>query len=91
MEPASKCLAVLKLVPVERPVYHLNFLLQIASGVLNSLIIVFFWMAVYRGNSVSSPGGYTPPEMITFLLLTTAENNETIQTVADGSFPGLLV
>lgn len=78
MEPASKCLAGLKLVLVERLVYRLNFFLQIASGVLNSLIIVFLWMAVYRGNTVSSPGGSTPPEMIIFLL-------------GGGTLPGLLV
>lgn len=97
---ALKCLAVLKLVLVERLVYRLNFFLQIASGILSSLIVVFLWMAVYRGNSVSSLGGYSMPEMITYLLggglintfiLTTVENNETSQTIADGSLSGLLV
>ncbi len=100
MGSAHKCLAVLKLVLVERLVYRLNFFLQVASGVLTSLIIVFLWMAVYRGNSVSSLGDYTLSEMITYLLggglintfiLTTAENNETSQTIADGTLSGLLV
>jgi viologen exporter family transport system permease protein len=96
----AKCLAVLKLVLVERLLYRLNFFLQVLSGGLTSLIIVFLWMAVYRGNSVASLGGYTLPEMITYLLggglintfiLTTAENNETSQTIADGTLSGLLV
>lgn len=100
MGSAAKCLAVLKLVLIERLVYRLIFFLQVLSGVLTSLIIIFLRMAVYRGNSVSSLGGYTMPEMITYLLggglintfiLTTAENNETSQTIADGTLSGLLV
>ncbi len=100
MGSAAKCLTVLKLVLIERLAYRLNFFLQVLSGVLTSLIILFLWMAVYRGNSVASLGGYTLPEMITYLLggglintfiLTTAENNETSQSIADGTLSGLLV
>jgi len=29
-------------------VYRVNFLLEILSGILSSLIIVFLWMAIYR-------------------------------------------
>ena len=100
MGSASKCLSVLKLVLIERLAYRLNFFLQVVSGILTSLIIVFLWMAVYRGNSVTTLGGYTMPEMVTYLLggglintfiLTTAENNETSQSIADGTLSGLLV
>lgn len=48
----------LKLVWIERMVYRVNLFLEIVSGILSSLNIVFFWMAVYRYSGKEVIGGY---------------------------------
>jgi ABC-2 type transport system permease protein len=74
--------------------------MEIASGVLSSLILVFLWMAVYRSAGREVLGGYSLGEMVTYLvggglinsfILTTAENPETSQGIQDGSLSNLLV
>jgi ABC-type uncharacterized transport system permease subunit len=40
--------SVFRLVWIERMVYRVNFFLEILSGILSSLIVVFLWMAIYR-------------------------------------------
>jgi len=91
---------VFKLVWIERMVYRVNFLLEILSGILSSLIIVFLWMAIYRSAAKGVIGGYTLGEMVTYLLgaglinsfiLTTAENPETSQSIQDGTLSTLLI
>jgi len=44
----AKFLSIFKLVWIERMVYRVNFFLEILSGILSSLIIIFLWMAIYR-------------------------------------------
>ena len=99
MKTFAKCVAVLRLVFIERLTYRVNFFLQILSGILSSLIIVFLWLAVYWNAGQEAIGGYTTAEMVTYLLggglintfvLTTAENPETSQSIQDGTLSALL-
>jgi ABC-2 type transport system permease protein len=85
---------------LERLAYRVNFFMEILSGVMSSLILVFLWMAVYRCAGREVVGGYSIQEMVTYLLggglinsfiLTTAENAETSQSIQDGSLSSLLV
>ena len=92
--------SVFKLVWIERLVYRVNFFLEIVSGILSSLIVVFLWMAIYRYSGKDVIGGYSLAEMVTYLLgaglinsfiLTTAENPETSQSIQDGTLSTLLI
>jgi ABC-2 type transport system permease protein len=80
--------------------YRLNFFLEVLSGILSSLIVVFLWIAIYRSSGKSLIGGYSIEEMVTYLLggglinsfiLTTAENPETSQSIQDGTLSSLLI
>ena len=91
---------VFKLVWIERMAYRVNFLLEILSGIVSSLIIVFLWLAIYRSSSRGIIGGYSIEEMVTYLIgaglintfiLTTAENPETSQSIHEGTLSNLLV
>ena len=91
---------VFKLTWVERLVYRVNFILEILSGLLYSLIVVFLWLAIYRSAARDFIGGYSVDDMVTYLLgaglinsfiLTTAENPETSQSIQDGTLSNLLV
>ena len=73
--------------------YWVNFFMQILSGILSSLIVIFLWIAIYRSAGGKVIGGYTLAEMITYFMggglintfvLTTAENPETSQNIQDG-------
>lgn len=83
---------VFRLVWIERMAYRINFLMEIISGILSSLIVVFLWITIYRGSGREVIGGYSIQEMVTYLLggglinsfiLTTAENPEATQTIQD--------
>ena len=89
-----------KLVWIERIVYRVNFCLEIFSGIVSSVIVVFLWLAIYRSADHQIIGGYTLAEMVTYILggglvnsfvLTTAENPETTQSIQDGSLSAMLV
>ena len=91
---------VLKLVWIERMAYRVNFLLEVVSGIVSSLVIVFLWLAIYRSAGRELIGGYTVAEMVTYLLgsglistfiLNTAENPETSQSIQNGTLSGMLV
>jgi len=91
---------VFKLVWIERMAYRVNFLLEILSGIVSSLIIVFLWLAVYKSSGRLHMGGYSIQEMVTYLLggglintfiLTTAENPETSQSIQEGTLSNLLI
>ena len=91
---------VLKLVWIERMAYRVNFLLEVVSGIASSLIVVFLWLAIYRGAGRELIGGYTAAEMVTYLLgcglintfiLNTAENPETSQSIQEGTLSGMLI
>jgi len=80
--------------------YRVNLLMEIASGILSSLIVIFLWMAIYRSAGREAIGGYSIREMVTYLLgaglinsfiLTTAENPETSQNIQDGALSYLLI
>lgn len=105
--PLNATLAVLsrygfafRLVFMERMAYRVNFFLEVLSGIFASLIVVFLWLAVYRSSGASELGGYSLPQMVTYLLggglintfiLTTADNPETSQSILEGDLSGLLV
>lgn len=91
---------VFKLVWIERMVYWINFLMEILSGILSSLIVIFLWIAIYRTAGREAIGGYSIREMVTYLLgrglinsfiLTTAENPEASQSIQDGTLSNLLI
>ena len=91
---------VFKLTWLERLAYRVNFFMEILSGVMSSLILIFLWMAIYRSAGRGEIGGYSLEEMVTYLLgggvinsfiLTTAENPETSQSIQNGSLSNLLV
>jgi ABC-2 type transport system permease protein len=80
--------------------YRVNFLMEILSGILSSLIVIFLWIAIYRSAAQEVIGGYSLREMVTYLLggglinsfiLTTAENPETSQNIQDGTLSSLLI
>lgn len=96
----SKFWIIFKLVWIERMAYRVNFFLEILSGIVSSLIVVFLWLAVYKSSEHRLIGGYSVSEMVTYILggglintfiLTTAENPETSQTIQDGSLSGMLI
>jgi ABC-2 type transport system permease protein len=96
----SKLWTVFKLVWIDRMAYRVNFCLDILSGIVSSLIVVFLWLAIYKSSGRNLIGGYSLPEMVTYILggglintfiLTTAENHETSQTIQDGSLSGMLI
>jgi ABC-2 type transport system permease protein len=81
-------------------VYRVNFYMEIVSGILSSLIVIFLWIAIYRSAGREVISGYSLKEMITYLLggglinsfiLTTAENPETSQNIQDGTLSNLLI
>jgi ABC-2 type transport system permease protein len=74
--------------------------MEILSGILSALIVVFLWMAIYRTAAREVIGGYSVKEMVTYLLggglinsfiLTTAENPETSQSIQDGTLSTYLI
>jgi len=80
-------------------IYRVNFCLEILSGILSSLIVVFLWLAVYRSSTRGVIGGYSVAEMVTYLLggglissfvLTMAWNAEASQSIRDGSLSNML-
>jgi ABC-2 type transport system permease protein len=96
----SKLWIVFKIVWIERMAYRVNFCLDILSGIVSSLIVVFLWLAIYKSSGRNVIGSYSLPEMVTYILggglintfiLTTAENPETSQTIQDGSLSGMLI
>ncbi len=96
----SKLWVVFKLVWIDRMAYRVNFCLEILSGIVASLIVVFLWLAIYNSSGRNFIGGYSLPEMVTYILggglintfiLTTAENPETSQTIQDGSLSAMLI
>jgi viologen exporter family transport system permease protein len=91
---------VYKLVWIERMTYRVNFIMEILSGILSSLIVIFLWIAIYRSAGKETIGGYSLREMVTYLLggglinsfiLTTAENPETSQNIQDGTLSSYLI
>ena len=41
---------VFKLVWIDRMAYRVNFCLEILSGIVSSLIVVFLWLAIYKSS-----------------------------------------
>jgi ABC-2 type transport system permease protein len=74
--------------------------MEILSGILSSLIVIFLWIAIYRTAGKEVMGEYSIGEMVTYLLggglintfiLTTAENPETSQNIQDGTLSTYLI
>lgn len=93
-------LYLFKVAWMERMVYRVNFFLEVLSGIFSTLIVITLWMAIYRYSDRDVMGGYSLPEMVTYLLgaglinsfiLTTAENPETSQSIQDGSLSSYLI
>lgn len=96
----EKAVEVFRLVWMERLAYRVNFFLEIASGILSSLIVVFLWLAAYRSRGGQAIGGYSVSEMVTYLLgaglinsfvQTAAESQETSQSIQDGTLSNILL
>jgi ABC-2 type transport system permease protein len=80
--------------------YRLNFFMEVMSGILSSLIVIFLWIAIYKSAGHAVIGGYSIKEMVTYLLggglinsfiLTTAENPETSQSIQEGTLSSMLI
>jgi len=100
MSSIAKFWCVFRLVWIERMVYRINFVMEIVSIILSSLIVVFVWLAIYQSSGRGVLGGYSIQEMVTYILgggvinsfiLTTAENPETSQSIQDGTLSTLLI
>ncbi len=96
----AKFAAVVRIAWMERLAYRTNFFLEVSSGILSAVVVVLLWMAVYRSSPGTRIGGYSLPEMVTYLLgaglagsfiLTTAANHETSESIRDGRLSLLLV
>lgn len=59
-------------------IYRLNFVLWRARMVLSLLIIYFLWQAVFENRSTLF--GYTQPQMLTYILLSTLVSNFVLTT-----------
>jgi ABC-2 type transport system permease protein len=90
---------ILRWVLIERLAYRVNFLLEVISGIVASLIVVFLWLAVYRSAGRQIIGQYSTAEMVTYILggglintfiLHTAENPETSTSIQNGGLSNLL-
>jgi ABC-2 type transport system permease protein len=93
-------LCVFRLAWIERLIYRVHFFLEIMSGILSTLILVFLWMAIYRNAPHEVLGGYSLGQMITYVMgggfintfiFTTSENLETDQSIRDGTLSSLLI
>ncbi|MGQ9638639.1 MAG: ABC transporter permease [Thermodesulfobacteriota bacterium] len=80
--------------------YRVNFFMEVLSGIFTSLIVILLWLAIYRSSGQQIIGGYSLPEMVTYLLggglinsfiLSTAENPETSQNIQDGTLSTFLI
>jgi ABC-2 type transport system permease protein len=90
---------ILKWVWIEKLAYRANFVLEVVSGIVSSLIVVFLWIAVYRSAEGPLIGGYAATEMVTYLLggglintfiLGTAQNSEASASIQNGTLSNLL-
>jgi ABC-2 type transport system permease protein len=59
---------VARLVFLERMAYRANLFLEVFGGILGSVIVVVLWKAIFRGAGTDQVGGYSLPEMVTYLL-----------------------
>jgi ABC-2 type transport system permease protein len=90
---------ILRWVWIERLTYRMNFLLEVVSGIVSSLIVAFLWLAVYRSAGREIIGQYSTAEMVTYILggglintfiLNTADNPETSASIQNGTLSALL-
>jgi len=100
MIPMIKYWHVVRLVIQERMAYRANLFLEVFGGILASVIVVVLWTAIFRGAGTDLVGGYSLPEMVTYLLgaglinsfiLTTAEYPEASQAIQGGDLSGVLM
>jgi len=91
---------VVRLVFLERMAYRTNLFLEVFGGILASVIVVVLWVAIFRGAGTDQVGGYSLPEMVTYLLgaglinsfiLTTAEKPEASEAIQGGELSGILI
>lgn len=91
---------VVRLVFLERMAYRTNLFLEVFGGILASVIVVVLWTAIFRGAGTDRVGGYSLPEMVTYLLgaglinsfiLTTAEHPEASEAIQGGDLSGILI
>jgi ABC-2 type transport system permease protein len=90
----------MRLVILERMAYRTNLFLEVFGGILASVIVVVLWQAIFRGAGTGQVGGYSLPEMVTYLLgaglinsfiLTTAEHPEASEAIQGGDLSGILI
>ncbi|HSL92307.1 MAG TPA: ABC-2 family transporter protein [Candidatus Limnocylindrales bacterium] len=91
---------VVRLVFLERMAYRTNLFLEVFGGILASVIVVVLWKAIFQGAGTNQVGGYSLPEMVTYLLgaglinsfiLTTAEHPEASEAIQGGDLSGILI
>lgn len=77
-----KYLYIFKSTWQEYMAYRANFFLEILGGAALFGAIMFLWLNVYKSSGGAAIGGYTLPEMITYLLLGGALSAVTLSTSA---------
>lgn len=82
MSSLSKYLYIFKSTWQEYMAYRANFFLEILGGAALFGAILFLWVSVYKNSSGGAIGGYTMPEMVTYLLLGGALSAITLSTSA---------
>jgi hypothetical protein len=95
--PMVKFWHVVRLVFLERMSYRANLFLEVLGGILGSVIVVVLWKAIFQGSGTDQVGGYSLPEMVTYLIgagiinsfiLTTAEHPEASEAIQGGDLSG---
>lgn len=80
--------------------YRANFFLEILGGAALFGAILFLWVSIYKNSSVTQIGGYTLPQMITYLvggglissfIMLTSQGDEVDDDINEGLISNYLV
>ncbi len=63
--------------------YRMNLVLEALSSLLTALVTILFWTVVYREHPGKNLGGFSAPEIITYLIGAWAINNIALSSQAD--------
>lgn len=95
-----KYLAIAKATWQEYFAYKTNFFLELIGGIFNTIIMVTVWMAIFRDHETGGIGGFTLPQMVTYLLgvgiinsfiLLTSQGDEINDDINRGDLSNFLV
>ena len=96
----KKYLAVAKATWQEYLAYRTNLFLEVIGGFIAQLVIIAVWFSIFKDLKTEVVGGYSLPEMITYLLgagiinsfiLIASQGDEINDDINQGSLSGFLV